>query len=77
LNETLSFAKRRHTHIQEKKNITPTTTMMFTKSLIAAVTVLSTLTYASPAFGRGPISSVFAVPRGGGLFGGKEKEAEV
>jgi hypothetical protein len=51
--------------------------MMFTKSLIAAVTVLSTLTYASPAFGRGPISSVFAVPRGGGLFGGKEKEADV
>jgi len=50
---------------------------MFAKSLIAALTVLSTVTSASPAFGRGPASSVFAVPRGGGLFGGKDKDTDV
>lgn len=51
--------------------------MIPTKTLITVLTVLITIaaSSASPAFGRGSLSSVFAVPRGGGLFGGKDKEA--
>jgi hypothetical protein len=53
--------------------------MIATKNLVTALAVLLALasSSASPAWGRGPISSVFAVPRGGGLFGGKEKETSV
>lgn len=51
--------------------------MMFSNTLLAtALLALSAVTSSSatPAFGRGPISSVFAVPRGGGLFGGKKDD---
>lgn len=52
--------------------------MLSTKSVVVtALVALITLatSSATPAFGRGSISSIFAVPRGGGLFGGKDKES--
>lgn len=53
--------------------------MIPTKTLVTALAVLLTIaaSSAAPAFGRGPLSSVFAIPRGGGLFGGKDKDSTV
>jgi hypothetical protein len=51
--------------------------MIPTKTLVTALAILVTIatSSAAPAFGRGSLTSVFAIPRGGGLFGGKDKES--
>jgi hypothetical protein len=56
------------------------TIMISSISIVAsflAIMCFITSSNASPAFSRGVLSpAVFSVPRGGGLFGGKDKDAK-